>query len=330
MKVAFDAICLAVGPPTGVARAFLNAIAAYAARWPGDVLVLLPEGTSAFDLPGARFLTAPRGTIARQFALPALVGEHGCTLLHSPVAAVPLRCRVPVVNTVHDLPWRCTPAVERVHLRARLATRLALRRANRVIAPTQWTARQVAEELPAAAARTRIVPHGVVHPAAPAPPDLQRGPFLVLGDDRPRKNHARIRAAHALARARCSDLPDVEFLGPPRGWVAEDVKYERIRRTRALLQLSLVEGFGMPAIEAMAHGVPVLAADAAALPEVCGGAALLADPLDVEAMAQAMVRIHRDEALRAQLQAAGLRRAAGFTPVAAAAAWRAVHEELAR
>lgn len=329
MRVAFDAVCLASGPPTGVARSFLNAVAAYTARWPGQVLVLLPEGTDPFHLPGASFVVAPRGTLARQLALPALVGEHGCDLLHSPVAAVPLRCRVPVVSTVHDLPWRCPTAPERVPLRARLATRLALRRADRVVAPTQWTAQQVAAELPAAAARTRVVPHGVVHPAAPAPAALQLGPFLVLGDDRPRKNHARVREAHALARTRCTELPGLEFLGPPHGWVAEDVKHERIRRTRALLQLSLVEGFGMPVIEAMAHGVPVLAADAAALPEVCGSAALLADPFDVEAMAQAMVRIHRDEPLRARLQEAGLRHAAGFTPARAAEGWRALHEELA-
>lgn len=76
---------------------------------------------------------------------------------------------------------------------------------------------------------------------------------------------------------------------------------------------SLFEGFGIPALEAMAHGTPVACARAGALPEVCGDAALYFDPLDVPAMAAALKRILEDPQLRAQLAAAGRRREKQFT-----------------
>jgi glycosyltransferase involved in cell wall biosynthesis len=76
---------------------------------------------------------------------------------------------------------------------------------------------------------------------------------------------------------------------------------------------SLYEGFGLPCLEAMASGTPVVAADRAALPETCGGAALLADPDDPEAFAGALLRAATADAERSRLIAAGLERAAGFT-----------------
>jgi glycosyltransferase involved in cell wall biosynthesis len=81
----------------------------------------------------------------------------------------------------------------------------------------------------------------------------------------------------------------------------------------ALAMPSLYEGFGLPCLEAMACGTPVVAADRAALPETCGGAALLADPADGEAFATALVRAATDQEERARLIAAGQERAATFT-----------------
>jgi glycosyltransferase involved in cell wall biosynthesis len=82
---------------------------------------------------------------------------------------------------------------------------------------------------------------------------------------------------------------------------------------RALAMPSLYEGFGLPVLEAMASGVPVVAANRAALPETCGGAGLLVEPDDPEAMADAIVRAATDEEARGQLVRAGLERAAGFS-----------------
>jgi glycosyltransferase involved in cell wall biosynthesis len=76
---------------------------------------------------------------------------------------------------------------------------------------------------------------------------------------------------------------------------------------------SLYEGFGMPVLEAMACGTPVLTSTTSSLPEIAGDAALLADPLDVDALAHALQRLVNDPALREQLREHGLRRAAHFT-----------------
>jgi len=76
---------------------------------------------------------------------------------------------------------------------------------------------------------------------------------------------------------------------------------------------SLYEGFGLPVLEAMACGVPVICSNASSLPEVAGEAAILFDPLDVEGMAAAMERVLGDEELRAELRARGLERARGFS-----------------
>jgi glycosyltransferase involved in cell wall biosynthesis len=75
--------------------------------------------------------------------------------------------------------------------------------------------------------------------------------------------------------------------------------------------------------------VPVLAANSSSLPEVCGGAALLVDPRDVEAIGAGIARLHRDSVLRADLHVRGLARAAAFPPDAVGRAWRALHEEIA-
>ena len=124
-------------------------------------------------------------------------------------------------------------------------------------------------------------------------------------------------------------LPDLRCVGPGSVYVDEAEKYEILRRSRALLQLSLFEGFGLPVLEAFHHGVPVLCSRRGSLPEVAGDAALTADPTDVEAMAAAIVRIHTDEALRRLLRARGLRRAAERTPDAPARAWLEIHREVA-
>ena len=172
------------------------------------------------------------------------------------------------------------------------------------------------------------MPHGVPQPERPAPKADLRGPFLVLGDDRPRKNRARIRAAHAIARQRSSTLPDLQFVGPPDRWVSEAAKTALLRSCRALVHASLFEGFGLPVVEAMAHGVPVICSLAASLPEASGGAALLVDPRNVDALALAMVHVHENEELRDVLRAAGLAHSVDFAPHRTARAWLELHREL--
>ena len=114
------------------------------------------------------------------------------------------------------------------------------------------------------------------------------------------------------------------------GWV-EDAELEGLYRlARAFVYPSLHEGFGMPVLEAMRRGVACACADATSLPEVAGDAALLFDPLSVDAIAAAISRLLDEPGLAARLAAAGRARAAGFTWEAAADATWAVYEQAVR
>jgi glycosyltransferase involved in cell wall biosynthesis len=326
--VAFDGAVLAAGPVTGVAGSFLATLRAYARASDARCVLLVPPAAEAPEIPGVEIAAGPSGRVARQRLLPPLLRRIGADLLHCPVAAVPLRAPCPVIATVHDLPWRARPKLAEPGCGAlhRLAVRLAVRRAAAIVVPTGATAADLARA--AGAAPVRVIPHGVAAPAAPADAAALVGPFLVLGDDRPRKNHPRVRAAWTRARELAPDLPELRFVGPHLGYAREDEKIAALREARALLHFALHEGFGLPIAEAFAHGVPVACADIASLREVADGAALLAPPTDVEALAAAMVRVHRDEPLRARLRAAGLARARQLTPEASAAGWQRLHDEI--
>lgn len=334
MKVAFDGAPLGDGPITGVARAFLNALAPYAAGAlaHGDhVFLLLPAGAADPALPGVEVVRAPRGALRRQLALPRLLRRLGADLLHSPVAAVPLRAPCPTIATVHDLPWLHPESGETASAWRRFATRRSLRAAAAVIAPSRFTLADVQALLGSDDRRVRLIPHGC-HAVWPPPESLdaerRRGPLLVLGDDRPRKNRARVRAAHAQARERCPDLPALRFVGPPDAYVDEDEKQRLLRSCRALVQCSLFEGFGLPVLEGLACGAPLLCADIPPFHELAGDRALFVDPRDIAAIAAGMVRIHIDAALRGSLVQPDRGSATFAQADLVARQWRELHAEL--
>ena len=169
---------------------------------------------------------------------------------------------------------------------------------------------------------------------------------LYVGTIHPRKNIARLLAAHAALRSR-SDL-DLALIGAP-GWrsdalVAQAAAQEHVHLLGyvpdadlpALLAgatcfvfPSLYEGFGLPVLEAQSLGVPVMTSHNSALPEIAGDAALLVDPTDVDAIAQAMLQLSQDETLRQRLIAAGHANVQRFSWTKAAAETLAVLEEAA-
>lgn len=254
----------------------------------------------------------------------------------------------PTVVTVHDLSWRVCPdwhPAARVRwIEQRLPA--TLRQADRFVCVSAHTARCVEAELGVARGRIDVVAPGVsplFRPmrATEAAPVLARYGLhdrryvLAVSTLEPRKNLDRLLAAHGkLPMALRYRVPLVVAGG--RGWGAalEDRHAMRARRDGGLRLLghvpdtdlvalygragvvaypSLHEGFGLPVLEAMACGAPVVTSDSTALPETAGGAAVLVDPLDVDAIAGALRCVLEDDDVAGGLGARGAARAAGFT-----------------
>ncbi len=236
-----------------------------------------------------------------------------------------------IVSTFHDL-FVLTSEYSSPEFRARFArqAREAAARSHRIIAVSAFTARQVEELLGVERERIRVIPHGV-HLPTQTPPAGERGRLILFaGAIQKRKNLERLidafeqcepgwrlvlagshgyGAASVLDRiARSPRLSDIET----PGYVSDARLHDLLSRASVFAFPSLDEGFGIPVLEAMAWGVPVLTSNRSALPEVAGDAALLANPLDIESITQALRALTTDEALRAKLRDRGLRRAQQF------------------
>ena len=272
----------------------------------------------------------------------------------------------PSVVTMHDLMWLehaakvdARPLLRRVRSGYyRLGMRHALLHATRLIAVSHATAARIRAVAPKSADRVRVI-HNAAGPAFRAPLDLEAArqraaelvgsdaPFyLVVGKNEPYKAHQL--ALHAFAReARPGELlvlvqrvrtgTGLMRLAQELG-ISEKLRWLPtlseaqlvcvLQAARALLQPSLVEGFGIPALEAMACGCPVIASDTPALLEVLGGAGLHAAVGDSAGLAAAMNRL-RDGALRAELRERGLERARAFSWDTAASQTLEVYREAA-
>jgi glycosyltransferase involved in cell wall biosynthesis len=263
-------------------------------------------------------------------------------VVHAPSLAVPPAGARPLVVTVHDLAFLEVPDAFTARGRTFHAAGLRLARAEAaaIVTPTAWVRdRLVAEGFDA----ERITPihHGIDVPDPPTERQVRVGPpyVLAVGTVEPRKRLGAIAAAVAAARR---SVPDLELLvaGPP-GWgdvplpdepwlqrtgrIDEGTLDTLYRGAAVLVQASEHEGFGLPLLEAMAHGCPVVAVAAASAPEVVGDAGLLVAPGDDDALAAAIVRVVDDEATRRVLVGRGLDRAAATTWAASAAAHAAVY-----
>ncbi len=281
---------------------------------------------------------------------------RGLDLVHHAGGTVPLRRSAPVVLTLHDLqPLEATAthgAVKRAYLRR--AVPAALRAARRVAVPSEFVRRGVLERFGTDADHVVVIPHAA--PVRPPPTDerVLRDRYGLTGEvvlypaiTYPHKDHRTLLAAF---EATAAAHPDVVLVLPGGDGRAEpDVREMiaagpglrgRVRRVgripdadvAGLLDLATVvavpsryEGFGLPALEAMAAGAPVVAAAATSLPEVVGDAGVLVPPGDVDAWVGAIDRLLRDPVERGRLAAAGRARAAAHTPAANAAAFRALY-----
>ena len=287
-----------------------------AARLPA----LRPERYRVLRPPPA--LAHAAGHVWEQALLP--LGARGSRLLLSPANLAPLAGTDNVVY-VHDAAPLREPAWFSRGYGAwhRLALRRLARGARLLLVPSAFVRGELGELLGVEPERVRVVPPGVDPRFAPGaaegarPAGQQRPYVLAVGTDSARKNLALLeRLAPELEAAGL----DVLLAGSTRpylrgepggarrlGYVPEAALPALYAHAAVLALPSLYEGFGLPCLEAMACGTPVVAADRAALPEACGGAALLADPADPAAFGAALIAAAGPE--RERLRAAGLERA---------------------
>ena len=264
-----------------------------------------------------------------QLALP-LVARRA-QLIYCPANLAPLGSRRNVV-VIHDVAALAHPHwYGRAYVRWQgLALPRIAARARLVITVSEFSRGEIAERLNVPAGKIAVVPNGVSErfspgadpAAARAALGLGRPYVLALATRIARKNLSMLGAAEqALAEQgielvtagsgrgymHAEDRP----AGRALGYVPEELLPGLYAGALAFALPSVYEGFGLPVLEAMASGTPVVAADRAALPEVCGGAALVADPDDPDAFAAALLRAAGPE--RERLAAAGRERAAGFS-----------------
>jgi glycosyltransferase involved in cell wall biosynthesis len=136
-----------------------------------------------------------------------------------------------------------------------------------------------------------------------------------------RARTARLVEAWQRARLVRPTLPPLQFVGPPHAYVDEAEKRQLLQTCRALVHVSHFEGFGLPVLEGLAHGAPVLCSDLPPHREIAGDAPTVRESRDVEAIAAALVRIDRDCAA-SRFAHGGHARASAFAPEAVATAWR--------
>jgi glycosyltransferase involved in cell wall biosynthesis len=320
-----------------------------------------------WEMRASRWRTgSPGARIAwEQMVQPTASRRARLDLLHAPVNVAPLAGRSPVMVTVHDLSPFLFPGLFRPARRAyqQRMTRWSVQRAAHVIADSESTRADLVALLDVTPERVTAIPLGVDEAMRPVTDAAVLGEFrrrqgldrpyvLFVGTLEPRKNVLMLIDAFALLRARTSCSHRLVVAGG-KGWYYEAI-FEQVERLGlrdavlfpgfvpdAELSLwysaadvfvypSLYEGFGLPPLEAMACGVPVIVSRSSSLPEAVGEAGVLVDPHDPEALAQEMGALLADKERRVALIERGLARAAQLTWRATAAATAAVYHRVLR
>ena len=293
-----------------------------------------------------RVFSARRGWLWTPWAVPRHLRLDAVDVYHAPYL-IPVIAPCPTVVTIHDIGFRVLPeyySQHKAHLRCALVG-LSAHRAGAIITDSESSRADIARVLRVGPGRIHVIPLAASEAFTPGDRDRARRwvveslgvdpPFvLAVGYASARKNVARlIEAVEAVVRRRPGPLslviagtPGDEPEGALRsrfpslgerlvftGGITEAALVDLYRAADVFAFPSLYEGFGLPVLEAMACGTPVVAANSSSLPEVAGDAALLVDPGDVGALAEALERVLFGASLASDLVGRGLARAAQFS-----------------
>jgi glycosyltransferase involved in cell wall biosynthesis len=338
---------------TGVGRFAANLLDALADRTPrGAVAAFLTTDGPRYG-GRVREVRAPLPTpteyaraLWEQTLVPAQATALGLEVYHSPNYILPFALPCAAVVTIHDISYLAARLHRlRSHLYLSVLTWFALKRAQAIVTVSEHTRRLLQTRYPFTAGRVEVIPEAVdPHLTRPDPDDVARfrqdfgltEPYvLYVGTLEPRKNLAALVGAYETMAAQAG-LPHHLVLVGPRGWkigaldaaIERSPLYDRIHRlgyvsdadlascyvgADLFVYPSVAEGFGLPPLEAMAMGTPVVTSSTTSLPEVVGDAALTVNPRDRGALATAMTDVLTDSALAERLRCAGPQRAAAFS-----------------
>jgi glycosyltransferase involved in cell wall biosynthesis len=303
---------------------------------------------SAVIVPGSLRRLYPSWALLSRPALPQTLAAADVVHATNPAAVPPIRRGQRLVVTVHDLAFDFFPELFPRDWRwlYRAGLRAAAKRADAIIVPSAATADDVAVRSSFDRARIHVTPLASSVATTDADPSeafrrlgVPQPYILSVGTLEPRKNLVRLVRAY---RQVAPEIPHALVLAGQPGWRVEELEAEIARpgpgaifRTgrltggdldalyrgaEAFAYPSLYEGFGLPVVEAMARGVATITSNTSSLPEVAGDAALLVDPEDVGAIAEALARILTDPALAEDLGRRGRERSAMFSWAATARA----------
>lgn len=368
MRIAIDASTISTqgGPRTyvlGLVDALLKC------DGENEYIVFYNDPVHLGRFPQAREIVLPgKSPLARLYRehvlLPLACRRERVDLLHCPKSAIPFFSPCPTVVTLHDLIPLRHPETEKFAARVywRLQIPIAARRSAFIITDSEHARREIMADFKVPAERIRAIMLGfdpamlmrrdaVQGAAIRARYGLPEGYILYVGTIQPRKNIITLIEAYARLK-REKEIAEKLVIVGRKGWLYDRL-FERIAElglkseviftgfvpdeelpfiydgARVFAYLSLFEGFGLPPLEAMACGVPVVTSNTTSLPEVVGDAGITVPPTDIERVAAALEQVLTDPLLASRMREAGIARARLFSWEAAARDTLAIYMQIA-
>jgi glycosyltransferase involved in cell wall biosynthesis len=345
LTVGVNARVLGKPDPTGVGRYASRLLDGLCTRFADEAEFVLfgldeaPPSLADYDCLRTTSEAAPhsglRAHLWEQVRFPLALRNYDIDVLHTPAGAPP-PTTVPSVVTIHDISPIVHPEwFSRKYVALyRLLTAHAVRTTDRIVTVSEFARDEILERYPRARGKTVPIHNGVTprdwDAGTPVETLAGREFFLFVGAMNPRKNLQTLVESYRQYREQVTAPVALALAGPQRdvfeseevprvdgvqflGFVPEAQLTWLYRNATAFVFPSLYEGFGLPILEAMSAGTPVVTSDRGAMAEVAGDAAVLVDPERREGVADALERLSTDEELRARLAADGPSRAAEFT-----------------